>query len=454
MAKAMPLRKAPHGESRRTSESALLLINIRQLLTLRCGRPGPRRGQELGELGIMEDAAILCVGGKIVSVGKTKDALTDAWIKKNRRKIQEIDCSGKVVLPGFVDSHTHPAFVSLRLIDFEKRISGATYEQIAGAGGGIRSSVEDVRKATRAALAARILAALCEMLAYGTTTVEAKSGYGLSLDAELKSLEAISDAAREWPGTLVPTLLGAHVVPHEYAGREDKYVRIVCNEMIPRAAERKLARFVDVFCDRGAFTPGSTEQIFLAAREHGLGVRAHVCQLSPCEIAPLLKYDPASFDHLDHVSDDDIAILARQAELSPAHQTIATLVPGANHFLGLGRFPDARKLIDSGVPVALATDYNPGTSPTPSMPFVLSLACTHMKMTPAEAIAAATVNGAHALRLADCKGSIEPGKDADLAVFDVADYREIPYWMASNRCWETIVAGQIRENTRRISGVM
>jgi imidazolonepropionase len=436
MSKAMPLRKP--------SESALLLVNIRQLLTLASAAQVPRRGRDLGDLGLIEDGAVLSIGGKIVSVGKTKDALGDSWIRRNRKKIREIDCTGKVVLPGFVDSHTHPAFTAPRLVDFEQRISGATYEQIAEAGGGIRSSVEGVRKATRAALARHVVSAFNQMLAQGTTTVEAKSGYGLNLDAELKSLEAINDAAREWPGTVVPTLLGAHVVPREHEGRDDRYVRIVCREMIPRAAEGKLARFVDVFCDRGAFSPASAEYVFLAAREHGMGVRAHVCQLSHCEIAPLLKYDPASLDHMDCVEDDDIAALAAQSTLSPAYQTVATLVPGANHFLGLGHFPDARRLIDSGVPVALATDYNPGTSPTASMPFALSLACTHMKMTPAEAIAAATINGAHALRLAERKGSIGPGKDADLAIFDVSDYREIPYWIAVDRCDAVIVAGMVK----------
>ena len=429
----MPLRKK--------NQATLLLVNIRQLLTLCSSGAGPRRGRDLSNLGLIENGAVLSVGGKIVSVGKTKDALRDSWVKKNREKIREIDCAGKVVVPGFVDSHTHPAFTAPRLVDFEQRIAGATYEQIAEAGGGIRSSVEGVRKATRAGLAGHVRDALNRTLAQGTTTVEAKSGYGLNLDAELKSLEAIGDAARNWAGTVVPTLLGAHVVPREYEGREDKYVRIVCREMIPRAAERRLARFVDVFCDRGAFSSASTEHVFLAAREQGLGVRAHVGQLTRSEIAPLVKYDPASLDHMDYVGDDDIAALAAQSVISPAYQTVATLVPGANYFLGLGRFPDARRFIDSGVPVALATDYNPGTSPTCSMPFVLSLACTHMKMTPAEAIAAATINGAHALRLAERKGSIEPGKDADLAIFDVGDYREIPYWIAGNHCASVIVSG-------------
>jgi imidazolonepropionase len=204
--------------------------------------------------------------------------------------------------------------------------------------------------------------------------------------------------------------------------------------MVPQAAERKLAKFVDVFCDKGAFTPGDTERIFAAAEKHGLHVRAHVCQLSETPLWPFLRFHPASFDHMDHVSENDIAQLAKR-------DTVATLVPGANYFLGLTRYPDARRLIDAGVPVALATDYNPGTSPTISMAMAMSLACTHMKMTPAEAIAAATINGAWALRLAERKGSIEPGKDADLAVFDVADYREIPYWFGVNRCAMTILNG-------------
>ena len=374
------------------------------------------------------------MGGKIVSVGTTKDALRDPWLKKNRKKVSQIDCSGKVVLPGFVDSHTHPVFVSPRLVDFEKRIEGASYEQIAAAGGGIRSSLEAVRSAAKSALSAKILRTLNDMAAHGTTTVEAKSGYGLTLDSELKSLEAIREAASHWPGTVVATLLGAHVVPKEFQGCSQKYVEIVCKEMIPGAARRKLAQFVDVFCDKGAFTPQEAEQIFAAAKQHGLSVRAHVGQLSETTLAPFLRFDPASFDHMDHVNQADIPQLAKR-------ETVATLVPGANYFLGLKDYPDARRLIDAGVPVALATDFNPGTSPTLSMPMAMSLACTHMKMSPAEAIAAATINGAWALRLADRKGSIEPGKDADLAVFTVDDYREIPYWFGANRCAATVCNG-------------
>jgi imidazolonepropionase len=416
----------------------LLLANIGQLLTLQSpsAKPGPRRGPDLKHLGIIENGAVLCLGGKIVSVGTTKDALRDPWLKKNRKRVTEIDCAGRVVLPGFVDSHTHPVFVSPRLVDFEKRIEGASYEEIAKAGGGIRSSLEGVRKAGKRLLAEKVLATLRNMAAHGTTTVEAKSGYGLTVESEIKSLEAIREAASLWPGTVVATLLGAHAVPKEFQGSSQNYVETVCKEMIPRAARHKLAQFVDVFCDKGAFTPAEAEQIFEAAKQHGLSVRGHMGQLSETVLRPFLRFNPASFDHMDHVNDDDILELAR-------HDTIATLVPGANYFLGLKEYPKARKLIDAGVPLALATDYNPGTSPTLSMPMAMSLACTHMKMSPAEAIAASAINGAWALKVADRKGTIEAGKDADLAVFAVEDYREIPYWFGTNRCAITVMNGEV-----------
>jgi imidazolonepropionase len=429
---------ASSRKAEQKNQPPLLLVNIGQLLTLRSAsnEPGPRRGLDLKELGIIEGGAVLCLGGRIVSVGATKDALRDPWLKKNRQRVTEIDCAGKVVLPGFVDSHTHPVFVSPRLVDFEKRIEGASYEEIAAAAGGIRSSLEGVRKAGKRLLAEKVLSALRDMAAHGTTTVEAKSGYGLTVESELKSLEAIRAAASQWPGTVIPTLLGAHVVPKEFEGRSQKYVQTVCLEMIPKAARRKLAQFVDAFCEEGAFSAAETAQIFEAAGQHGLRVRAHMGQLSETPLRPFLRFNPASFDHMDHLSQDDIAALAK-------HDTVATLVPGANYFLGMKEYPNARKLIDAGVPVALATDFNPGTSPTLSMPMAMSLACTHLKMSPAEAIAAATVNGAWALRVADRKGTIEPGKDADFTVFAVNDYREIPYWFGSNRCAMTVINGKV-----------
>ena len=430
------------------------------------------------ELGIVEDGAVLIANGKIVAVGTTDEVAKHELA----RKADEIDCSHNVVLPGFVDSHTHPVFTAPRLIDFEKRIAGASYEEIAEAGGGIRASLRGVRDASRKKLAEHVLKAFGEMAALGTTTVEAKSGYGLSFAAEMKSLEAIREASHHWPGTVVPTLLGAHVVPSEYRDNPEEYVRIVCEEMIPAVAKReglprrsekqiprrksarddnnkgglegtpegvplqssrddartktsaRLAEFVDVFCERGAFTMEQSRRILRTAVEHNLGVRAHVCQLTPEKLAPLVEFHPASLDHMDFVSDEDIAVLAKL-------DTVATLLPAANYFLGLETFPPVRQFIDSGVAVALATDYNPGTAPTPSMPFVLSAACTHMKMSPAEAIVAATYNGACALRLQGRKGSLEPGKDADIAIFDASDYRELAYWFGMNRCRETYLNG-------------
>jgi imidazolonepropionase len=421
----------------------LLLINIGQLVTLRSpvGHTGPRRGPQLSQLAIIEDAAVLCLGAKIVSAGTTKEALRDPWLKKNRRKVAEIDCRNRVVLPGFVDSHTHPVFAHPRLIDFEKRISGASYEEIAAAGGGIRSSIDGVRKAAKSALTTKLLTTLDDMASHGTTTVEAKSGYGLDFASELKSLETIREAARRWPGTVVPTFLGAHTVPPEFRGRSEAYVQLICEEMLPVVAKRKLAAFADVFCDRGAFSADDAALIFRAATEDGLALRAHMGQLSETRLEPFLQFKPASLDHMDYVNDADLPALA-------ASDTVATFVPGANYFLGLSRYPDARQFIAAGVAVALATDYNPGSSPTLSMPMAMSLACTHMKMSPAEAIAATTINAAWALRLADRKGSVEPGKDADLAVFDVSDYREIPYWFGTNHCVMTIMNGVPREHSQ------
>lgn len=414
----------------------LLLHSIGQLVTMRLdGYFGPRRGAALGDIGLVEDGALLVSGGQVVAAGTTKELLRDPWLKENKKHLAELDCSGKVVIPGFVDSHTHPVFAKPRLVDFEKRIAGATYSEIAEAGGGIRSSIAGVRDTPQKRLAEIALNVFREMASYGTTTVEAKSGYGLSSDSEIKSLCAIRDAAKHWHGTVVPTLLGAHVVPPEYKAHPDEYVRIICEEMIPEAAKRELAKYVDVFCEEGAFTMEQSLLILETAVRHGLEVRAHVCQLSPEKLRPIMHLHPASLDHMDYVSDEDIEMLAKR-------ETLATLVPGANYFLGASSYPPARQMIDGGVAVALATDYNPGSSPTASMPMVMSIACTQMKMSPAEALAAATINGAYALGVAEKKGSLEPGKDADLAIFQLEDHREIAYWFGANHCVSTMMAGE------------
>jgi imidazolonepropionase len=418
------------------TRSSLLLTNIGQLVTLRhsSGSTAPRRGRDLAELGVVDGAAVLCTGGKIIAAGREDEVGRKA---KDALDVETFDCQGGVVLPGFADSHTHPAFTSPRLMDFEQRIQGWTYEEIGKAGGGIRSSVEGVRTASEIHLTQHVLFAFQRMQRSGTTTIEAKSGYGLSLESELKSLRAIHWAAQQWEGTVIPTLLAAHVVPAEFHGKVDAYLDVVCNEMIPAAIRDRLATFVDVFCERGAFNMHQTERVFEAARKAGLGVRAHVCQFTPQELSRLQRFDPASYDHVDCLTDRDLQALAKQ-------NTIATLLPGASYFLARS-YPMARRMIEAGAAVALATDFNPGTAPTTSMTQVLSLACTQMRMSPAEAISAATINGAHALRLAERKGSIEPGKDADLAIFDAKDYREICYWFGSEICSATVANGKLLE---------
>jgi imidazolonepropionase len=431
---------------------AVLLHRISQLVTLRAeagsagppsgeqagGKWGARRGRQMREIGVVKDAAVLIRGGRIAAVGSGREVLRDPWLKEHRAEVVELDCRGKVVLPGFVDSHTHPVFVAPRLKDFEKRVAGASYEEIAGAGGGIGSSVESVRAASESRLAEQVYGALRQAQSQGTTTMEAKSGYGLDADSEIKSLKAIRRAGREWTGTVVATFLGAHVPPPEFASHPEKYVALLCAELVPRIARLKLARYVDVYCERGGFSLAQTERILREARRWELGLRVHVGQLTHTPLAALLKYNPASADHLDCVDRADLAALA-------AGETVATLLPGSNYFLAAARYPPARKLMDAGAAVALATDYNPGTSPTISMPMVLSLACTQMRMTVEEALTAATVNGAWALGLGERKGSVETGKDADLAFFELDDYRELAYWFGGNHCAAVMMSGRFAD---------
>lgn len=418
-------------------EAAVLLHRISQLVTMN-GDASARRGKAMREISVIADAAVLICGGQIVAVGKSREVARHPWLREHRAEVVELDCRGKVVLPGFVDSHTHPVFVSPRLIDFEKRASGAGYEEIAAAGGGIRASIADVRKASEATLADHVLSALRQAQSQGTTTVEAKSGYGLDAASELKSLRAIRRAASEWQGTVVATFLGAHVPPPEFKEQPDKYVELLCKEVLPKVARQKLALYVDVFCERGAFTLAQTERILREAARHGLRTRVHVGQLTNTPLAAIVSHKPVSVDHLDCLEKTDIVALA-------ASDTVATLLPGSNYFLATRKYPPARKLIDAGAAVALATDYNPGTSPTISMPTMLSLACTQMRMTVEEALTAATINGAHALELGARKGSVEPGKDADLAFFELDDYRELAYWFGANHCAAVMMAGRFAD---------
>lgn len=409
----------------------LLITGCKQLLTLR--GPVPRRGRALRELGIINDGALLVRDGRIVAVGARKAIER----RKDARRAKKLDLGGRVVLPGFVDSHTHLVFAGNRAEEYERRIAGATYEQIAKSGGGILSTVRKLRTAEAGALYARAHDWLHSFAAHGTTTVEAKSGYGLDATSELKILRVLAALRKHARLDIVPTFMGAHVVPPEFKKRADAYVDLLVHKLVPYVAREGLAEFCDVFCDRGAFTVAQARRILTAARACGLTPRIHAEQTARTSAARLaVELHAASADHLEKVNAADIRALA-------ASDVTCTLLPGCCFHLGLAHYAPARKLIDAGAIVALATDFNPGTSPTLNMQMVLSLACTQMRMTPAEGIAAATINAAHSLRRADRIGSLEVGKFADIAVFEVEDYREIPYYFGVNHCWLTLKRGTV-----------
>jgi imidazolonepropionase len=415
-----------------THHSSLFFRNAAQLLTLG-GLPCPRRGKALSQLGIIPQGGILTRGTSILRVGSTRSLEAEA----RRMKAEAVDCRGSVVMPGFVDSHTHLIFAGSRVGDYEQRLQGKTYEEIARAGGGIGLSAQRVHEASVNSLVRQGEGFLTQFAAHGTTTLEVKTGYGLEVRQEMKLLEAIRRLRRTSDLELVPTLLAAHALPPEYTGRPGAYIERVVQELIPMVARKKLAEFIDCFCDRGAFSVEHCRRVLAAGKQHGLIPRLHAEQLTRTGASHLaVEAQAASADHLDKLSPADIRALARS-------RVVATLLPGANFHLGLKAYPSARKLIEAGAIVALATDFNPGTSPTLNMQFVLSLACSAMRMVPAEAISAATLNAAWALRRADCLGSLEPGKQADLIVMDVADYREIPYYFAVNHCRMTVKAGHI-----------
>lgn len=411
--------------------SCLILAHAGQLLTL-AGRKTLRRKKEMADLGVIEDGALLIQGETLLAVGPAKEILK----REEAKKAEVVDLKGKLAMPAFVDCHTHPVFVSSRLKDFSLRIGGAGYQDIASAGGGILSSVQAVREASEDCLVELLKERASRFLECGTGIVEAKSGYGLNLPSERKMLRAIRRASEETALEMVPTFLGAHAVPREFQGRAPDYVRLIAEKMIPELAREGLAEFADAFCDSGYFSPEETERIFSAASRYGMSLRVHADQLSHSGGAALAaRRKAASADHLDHSSPRDWDSLIKS-------KTTAVLVPGSNFFLGKP-YPPARKMIDSGLPVALATDFNPGTSPCWNMQAVLSIACTQMGLSPEEAITASTLHGAHALKRADLLGSLEPGKQADVAVMDVCDYREIPYYFGANHCVMTVKKGRI-----------
>jgi imidazolonepropionase len=400
--------------------STFAVVNCSELVTL-AGPARPRVRGEMLELGVIRDGAMIVRDGVITYAGPRREMDLPAEI---------IDAGNKVVMPGFVDAHTHPVFAGNRADEFEKRASGATYQEIAAAGGGIRSTVRKTRAASEDELLAAASRYTQWFLRGGTTTIEAKSGYGLTLDDELKLLRVI---ARMGPIRAIPTFLGAHEIPDEYRGRRQEYVRLVIDEMLPAA--RKLAVYCDIFCEPHVFPVGDARRILGAAKEHGLKLRMHVDQLEDSGGAQLAaELGAVTADHLEHTGAAGIEAL-REAGVQPV------LLPGSVYALGSKRYPDARAMIEAGLAVVLATDFNPGSSPTPSMRMMLSLASTQMKLTPAESITAATINAAYSLQRGGEIGSLEPGKRADFVIHDCRDYRELAYFFGVQSAQSVYIGG-------------
>jgi imidazolonepropionase len=408
----------------------LAVVNIGQLVTL-AGAPRPRVGAELRELGLIADAALLVEDGRIVAAGPYAGL---------RSKIPPhavlIDAGGRAVTPGFVDAHTHLVFAGHRAAEFEQRIAGASYQQIAAAGGGILRTVALTRAATENELLAVARRHRDWMLRSGTTTIEAKSGYGLDGATELKMLRVLARLNQEGPAAIVPTLLAAHTVPPEYAGRREEYVHWIAEELIPEVAAAGLARFCDAFCDDHAFTVEETRRVLAAARRHGMGLRVHAEQFRPGTGAALAaELGAATADHLEAVSEESLQKL-KDARVQPV------LLPGSVFALRRTQYPPARAMVELGLAMVVATDFNPGSSPIASMPFILSLACLQMGLLPAEALMAATLNAAWSLGLGNRTGSLETGKQADFLIHEFTDYRELAYFIASPARPRVFIAGR------------
>jgi imidazolonepropionase len=379
---------------------------------------------------LIADGAIIVEGEQIAWVGRTAD------LPPTAPGAQVIDASGKVVLPGFVDSHTHLVYAGTREAEFEQRLRGATYQEIAAQGGGINATVQKVRAASPAELARLARQRLDLLLHYGVTTVEIKSGYGLTLGDELKCLQVIADLNAQGPQELVPTFLGAHAVPREYSDDRLEYIRLLIGEMLPEVARSRLAEFCDVFCEAGAFTLVETERILDRARSLGFQLKLHADELSPLGGAELAaRFGCVSADHLLCITEAGIEALAKAG-------TVATLLPGTAFFLGR-RYAPARRLLDRGLALALASDCNPGTCPTENLPLIGTMACTQMGMSPAEALNALTLNGAAAVKREDQVGSITPGKQADLVVWDVPSFQQLFYHFGVHHAWRVIKRGRV-----------
>jgi imidazolonepropionase len=409
----------------------LAVLNCSQLVTLASSVKGARTGAAMRELSIIEDGALFVRDGRIEKVGR-REAIEPLIEEES----EVMDAGRRVCLPGFVDAHAHPVFAGTRVDEYEQRALGATYREIAERGGGILSTVLQTRAATLDELVDASRRYSHWFLRGGTTTVEAKSGYGLSVEDELKILRAIKRLNNETPLRYAPTFLGAHAIPEEYRERREDYVALIIEEMLPRVQAERLAEYADVFCEDRVFTVEESRRILLAARAHGLGLRIHADQLSLSGGAQVAaELGAATADHLEHTDAEGIAAL-KKANVQPV------LLPGSVYALGSARYPQAREMIDAGLALVLATDFNPGSSPTPSMSMILSLASTHMKMTPAEALTAATINAAYSLGSASEIGSLEEGKRADFVIHDCRDYREIAYFFGVEHAHAVYIDGR------------
>jgi imidazolonepropionase len=414
----------------------LVVHSARQLLSL-ASPEGPRRGPTMGELSLIQDGAVAMKGDRVVLVGNTQEVLAAAG---NGCKL--IDASGKVVMPGFVDPHTHVVFAGDRASEFEMRLQGASYLEILAAGGGIMNTVRATREAAIGEIVSQSRKRLDIMMAHGTTTAEAKTGYGLNTEGELKMLEAIRLLDESHAIDLVPTFLGAHAIPAEYKDRVDEYVSLVVDEMMPaieaaRYLDHQLPLFCDVFCEEGAFSLGQSRRILQRAKDLGMGLKIHADEFNSLGGTALaVELGAASADHLARTPEKEIRLLADS-------NTVGVLLPGTPFGLAEDHYAPARKMIDLGAAVALATDLNPGTCYCESMPFMMALACRHMGMTPAEAIVASTINAAHAVGLGYEVGSLEIGKKADLLVLDIPDYRHLSYLFGTNLVETVIKAGKV-----------
>ncbi len=404
--------------------ATVIIKNAGQLATItQSDMIGPRGGKAMSDPGIIENGAIAFTDSRIAAVGTTRELLKSVAISKNTKMI---DAKGRLVTPGLIDCHSHPVFAGSRANEFEMRLRGKSYLEIAKAGGGIKSTVAAVRKASAKELYDNGQKVLDEVLKWGVTTIEGKSGYGLTVKDELKMLKVLKKLNADHKVDIVSTFLGAHDIPEEYKTRPEKYVGLICDEMIPAVVKGKLAEFCDVFCEKGVFTPKQTRAILQTAQAFGMKLKLHADQFSSTGGAELgAEFRATSVDHLDLISDEGIHLLKKAS-------VIPVLIPGCVFWLQMEEKAPARKMIDYGLPVAIATDLNPGSSPIHSLPLAMSLACVEFRMTPAEVLCATTINAAYAIDRSDKIGSLSPGKKADVVIWETGDYREIPYWFGKN----------------------